>query len=587
MPAVSSDPSRTSAGLTRRWRLASDLGPGDGDVVGRVLAARGLIDPDEARAFLEPRLTDLHDPSLIPDLDRAAERLLGALRRREPVVIWGDYDVDGVTAAAILKHTAAAVAPDAPVRAYIPHRMDEGYGLNADGLRALADDGARVVVTVDCGVTATDEARLARELGVDLIVTDHHTPPSTEADLPDAYAVVHPGRPDSAYPFPELTGAGVAYKLAWRLATLAARSERVPAPIRDLLIEMLAPAAMGTIADVAPLVGENRVIARFGLRRVRATPLLGLRALIEASGLAGERIGTEEVGFRLAPRLNACGRMGHAREALELLLTTDPARAAHLAQRLTRLNDERRRVESAITTQAARRAEDAGMTGDAAHAIVLADPGWHAGVIGIVCSRLVERFHVPAVLLQDAGDRLHGSCRSVDGLDIHAALSDCRAHLTTFGGHAMAAGLSLAADRLGAFTEAFTRAVERRRPPGPRTPVITVDCDAALDELTVPAVRRLTDLGPFGRGNPRPRVRLAGLRLTEPPRALGAGGAHLKLTVGAGGRAMRLVAWGWGERRAELHTGATIDAVVEPRINAWRGVETVEPHLSDLAVRDA
>ena len=587
MPTTSNDLSRTLRGLTHRWRLSDEpalTGPGStGDpLVDRVLASRGLTDSAEIDAFCNPRLTHLHDPSLIPDLDRAAQRVINACQSGETIAIWGDYDVDGVTAAAILKHTATALAPSATVLTYIPHRGDEGYGLNADGLRTLADSGASVVITVDCGVTAVREADLARSLGIDLIITDHHTPPDRVEDLPRAYAVVHPGRPGSTYPFPDLTGAGVAYKLAWRLATLSSGSDRVPEPLRTLLIEMLAPAAMGTIADVAPLVGENRVIARFGLARIRATPLLGLRALVEASGLTGEHIGSDEVGFRLAPRLNACGRMGHAREALELFLTNDPARAVEIARTLTRLNEERRAVETAITRQASALADDAGMTGADGRAIVLADETWHAGVVGIVCSRLVDRFHRPAIVLQRSGDTLHGSCRSIEGFDIHAALSACGEHLETFGGHAMAAGLSLQAGRFNAFTNAFLGYARQTLRPDDLVPTLRVDCDARLGDLTSATVRRLGELGPFGRGNPRPRVRLTGLRLVEPPRSLGAEGKHLKLTVGDGDRMMRLVAWDWGRRRDALHRGMTIDAVVEPRLNTWRGVETVEPHLRDL-----
>lgn len=545
-----------------------------------------MTDPAEAAAFCDPRLTNLHDPTGLPDLSRAAERLVEALRREEPVVIWGDYDVDGVTASAILRRTFRAIAPDAPVRVFIPHRIDDGYGLHAEGVRRLAREGAKVIVSVDCGITAVEPAHAALACGVDLIITDHHTPPARIEDLPDAFAVVHPGRPDSTYPFHDLTGAGVAYKLAWRAATIAAGSQRVGESMRALLVDLLAFAAMGTIADVAPLVDENRVIVKYGLARIKATPFVGLRALIQASDLAGETVASDDVGFRLAPRINACGRLGHARDALELLLTDDPARATSLAAAMTRLNDERRRTERAITAHAATRAEEAGMTREDCRAIVLADAQWHAGVIGVACSRLIGRFHRPTVLLTRSGDECHGSCRSIEGYDIHEALAACSEHLRTFGGHAMAAGLSLSETSLDAFTRAFTAHANEHLTPADLVPTLTIDCETTLSQLDVRSVQRLGSLAPFGRGNPNPSVLIRDARIEEPPRPLGADGQHLKITLRQGDRAVRVLAWGWGARRSQIRPGQIVDAVVEPSLNSWRGVVTVEPTLKDLGLRE-
>lgn len=568
-------------GLTHRWKIRNAPADPGFVLLDRVLAARGLADCDGA--FHRPRLTDLHDPSLVPGLDDAAERLLAALRANQPVVIWGDYDVDGVTAAAILRRLCHAVAPEAPIRTFIPHRIEDGYGLNAGAIESLAEDGARLIVTVDCGVTASAEAALARRLGVDLIITDHHTPPADPDDLPDACAIVHPSLPGSAYPFRDLSGAGVAYKLAWRLATLADGSDRVGESLRSLLIDLLPLAALGTIADVVPLLGENRVIARFGLARITATPFIGLRALIEASGLAGEDICSEAVGFRIGPRLNAAGRMGHARDALELLLTDDPARAAGLAGELTRLNDRRRAAEAVITQRAAALAEDAGMTGENRRAIILAHDEWSAGVVGIACSRLVDRFHRPTILLSRDGDTCHGSCRSIDGFDIHAALESCAAHLETFGGHTMAAGLRVRTDRFEAFTAAFTDHANECLTPSQLVPTLDIDSEATIAELDRRAVSDLRSLAPFGRDNPPPIVTVRRARITEPPKPIGADGKHLKLTLSQNGSALRVVAWNWGERREHLREGALVDAAIEPKFNAWRGVETVEPTLKDLA----
>ncbi|MBL0921912.1 MAG: single-stranded-DNA-specific exonuclease RecJ [Phycisphaerales bacterium] len=589
--------------MTHRWLLPTAGPPAASDGAGtragtpgalsalaaRVLAARGLGDGETGARFLEPKLADLHNPSLLPGVDQAAQRILDALNARERIAIYGDYDVDGVCAAAILHHVILHIRPDADVVAYVPHRIDEGYGLNAEALRKLAHDGARLIVSVDCGVTAREPALAARDAGADLIITDHHNLPSDHALLPHAYAIVHPRLPGSAYPFGELCGAGVAFKLAWRLATLAHGSERVAEPTRRLLLDLLALAALGTIADIVPLLDENRVIARFGLGRLRSTDLIGLNALIEAADLAGSNIDAEQVGFVLGPRLNACGRMGHARDAVEMFTTATRGRALQIARELNRLNDQRRASERAIAAQAVEMAEAAGMTADDRRAIVLACEGWSPGVIGIVCSRLVERYHRPTLLLQRDNGLCQGSGRSIDGFCLHDALESCADLLDRFGGHDMAAGLAVSADRFDAFAERFIALANERLSPDHLTPSLRIDCDASLEELTPDAVRQLERLGPFGRSNPAPSVRLTGVRLAGPPEPLGAHGKHLALRIGAGTRVMRVVAWNWGQRRAQLHAGDEVELVVEPKISTWNarrgGLPAVEPTLKDLARR--
>ncbi|TVQ62345.1 MAG: single-stranded-DNA-specific exonuclease RecJ [Phycisphaerales bacterium] len=574
-------------GLTRRWRARCEAGLSERShrLLDRVLAARGLGVASEADAFLEPTLRDLHDPGLLPGLERAAERLLAALDAGEPIVIYGDYDVDGITASAILYHTLTALARDraAQVRTYVPHRIDEGYGLNAEALGQLAREGARVVVSVDCGVTAVAEAAAAREQGLDLIITDHHNPPPPGSPWPDAFSVVHPRAPGSVYPFAELCGAGVAYKLAWRLCTMRTGERRVSPELRALLLDALALAALGTIADIVPLVGENRVIARHGLRRVRSTRLIGLNALIEASSLASDKINEEDVGFRLAPRLNAAGRLGHADEAVELLTTASAARAHEIAARLSHQNDERRRVERSIAERASELASDAGMTGTDRRAIVLADASWHPGVVGIVCSRLVERFSRPTILLQRREDGLaSGSARSVPGLSVHEALCECADLLETFGGHDMAAGLKLRLDRLDAFTERFTEACNRRLTPERLVPSLTYDCVARVEELSPGEVGDLARLAPFGRENPPVRLRLAPARLIAPAKTFGQRGDHLDLRLGTSDRAVRVVGWRWAEKLASLPRSGLVEAVVEPKLSTWTGRPAVEPVLVDL-----
>ena len=570
-------------GLTKLWKPRAPLTvASDRPLLERILACRGLTDPAAIRAFVEPSLLHLHDPSLIPDLDRAAERLLNALRAREPIVIYGDYDVDGVTATTILFHTFRLIAPDAPVRTYVPHRLDEGYGLNTAAIGQLAADGARVIISVDCGITAVEPAAVARKTGVDLIITDHHNPPRSDTDLPDAFAIVHPRRPGSAYPFGDLSGAGVAYKLAWRLATLHCGGQKVSPEFRTLLVELLAFAALGAIADIVPLTGENRVLTRHGLSRIKHSSNPGLRALVEASGLAGDDIDSDHVGFALGPRLNACGRMGHAREAVELFTTATPVQSALIAANLCTLNDQRRSTERRIAEHAAQLAESAGMTGPGRRAIVLAHPDWHAGVIGIVCSRLVDLFHRPTILMQLKDGQAHGSGRSIDGFSLHAALEACSCYLLSYGGHDMAAGLKLDAANLEAFTQAFTARANEALSPEELVGSVSFDCEARLSELTTDTVAKLEMLSPFGMGNPRPRLCLSRVRIDRPPHPLGNGGKHLALMVRQDDRWMRLVAWNWGERREALAVGSEIDAVVSPKISTYN--RAVEPVLEDVRI---
>ncbi len=578
---------RQIRGFTRRWEArspAADHPPGSTPLLDRILVTRGLSAGTDA--YLAPSLRSMHDPGLIPDLEKAARRILDAVHQHEPIVIYGDYDVDGVTASAILVHTLRAIDPAAPVRTYIPHRLDEGYGINAEAVALLASEGARVIVSVDCGITAVEPARVARTLGVDLIITDHHNPPASLAELPEAYAVVHPRRPDSAYPFGDLCGAGVAYKVAWRLCTLHAGGEKVTPACRDILIEMLGLAALGSIADVVPLMDENRVIVRHGLNQLARTRLPGLSALIHAARLDSDKVDCDAVGFRLAPRLNAVGRLGHAREALELLTDATGARAAELAESFTRINDERRAVERAIFEQADGMAEAAGMTGPDRRAIVLAHPDWHPGVVGIVCSRLVEKHARPAVLMQHdpATGLCKGSGRSVDGYSLHAALDACSSLLDRYGGHDMAAGMALQAANLPAFADALTAHANARLGPDDLVHRLRYDATASIAELTPHAVDQIEKLAPFGQGNPRVRLRVRA-RINGTPDALGASGSHIALRLGEpGGPAVRVVAWNWGIHAPRIPPGAPVEAVIEPKLSRWNGNTRVEPVLADLRV---
>jgi single-stranded-DNA-specific exonuclease len=600
-------------GLARRWLFTESNGgdgttaadrPRDSSLIDRILLARGVASQTAIESFLDPRLSSLHDPALLGGCSAAAEAIAETVKARRRIVIYGDYDVDGITATSILYHIIRAADPAADVRTYVPHRLDEGYGLNADALRQLHADGAQLVISVDCGISAIEPARVARSIGLPLIITDHHTLPADNAPLPEALAIVHPRLPGGGYSFGELCGAGVAFKVAWRFASVWCGSSRVSQQFQQVLLDMLPLVALGTIADVVPLVGENRVLVSYGLRLIRRTPLAGLAALIEASELMDQKIDSEKVGFVLAPRLNACGRMGHAAEAIEMLTIASAESARAIAANLCRQNRDRQRSEREIFQQAAQLAEDRGMTRDDCRAIVLDHPSWHPGVVGIVCSRLVDRFCRPAILMQNQGEICKGSARSIEGYSIHEALCSASAHLQTWGGHDMAAGLSLRSAHLEAFIEKLLEHANSRIALDQLMPTIRVDCDAGLGELDPLTVRKIAMLSPFGRGNPQPVLRLRCVTVAEAPRQMGRNGRHLSMllrsdvTNGSGLNGsprsggdsksfIRAVWWNGGQHASSLGGGMRLDAVIEPKLNTWNGSSRVEAHIEDVRVLEA
>jgi single-stranded-DNA-specific exonuclease len=559
---------------------------GSGPLLVRVFASRGLTDPALCERFLDPRLSELHDPSLLPDIDRAAERILAGAFSGEPMVIYGDYDVDGITATAILYHTIRAIAPDCRLGTYVPHRLDEGYGLNTDAILDLAANGARVIISVDCGVTATQPAGAARDVGVDLIITDHHNPPDVGQPWPDAYAIVHPRAPGSRYPYPHLCGAGVAFKLAWRLVTLASGSGRATPAFRDLLLRLLPLAAIGTIADIVPMTGENRIITRHGLSGIRRTAIAGLDALIEASGLGRDSVDEQRIGFQAAPRLNAGGRMNHARDAVELLTTARGARATEIAEELNRLNERRRCEQERTFRQAIELAENAGMHRPECRAVVLSNPRWHPGVVGIVCADLVRRYARPAVLLCEGDDACKGSGRASAGFSLYAALSRCDHLLEKWGGHEAAAGMEVSRRNLPAFVETFTSVANDMLRPEDLAHVRYYDADAAVAELSAEVVRRLSALGPFGPGNPPVCLRLRGVRVVSTPELRK--GRHLFVWVADDtGRSMLELKW-WNATipASTFPRGSRIDAIIRPSINTFGERVRVEGTVVDMKHSD-
>src|SRR5262245_33743549 len=452
----------TGGWMPKRWNIrphdpdriaALERAAGVPAVVAQLLLCRGIEQPQAARQFLDPRLADLRVPEALPGARQAASRIWEAVQGGKRIVIHGDYDVDGITGTSILVQCLRLLG--ANVGYFIPDRLSEGYGLHEVTVRRLVDEGAAVIVTVDCGITGMAAAQLARELGVELIVTDHH---EMQAALPEAAVLVHPRLPGSEYPFAGLCGAAVAFKVAWAVCQEAAGARRVGPQMRDFLVQAVVLAALGTVADVVPLVDENRILVRHGLIGLKERPLMGLRTLMQVAQLDQKRhLSAEDIGFGLAPRLNAAGRLGQARLAVELLTTDSEPRALELAQYIEGLNATRKHLERSIYLAAKKQARDE-FDPEADAALVLAARGWHVGVIGIVAGRLAEKFHRPVVLVsQDevATRPAVGSGRSVPGFNLHAALAACSHHLLSYGGHAAAAGLKIEDGAIEAFRTEF------------------------------------------------------------------------------------------------------------------------------------
>ena len=547
-------------------------------LVTQVLHNRGISDVQAIRRFMSPKLSDLHDPQLLGGVEPAARRIAEAIRRHEKIVIYGDYDVDGMTAVAILHACLKLV--DAEAHYYVPHRLDEGYGVNAEAVQKILADGADLIVTVDCGITAVGPIAAARAAGVDVIVTDHHSLP---AELPDAMAIVHPMVPADSYPNPNLAGAGVALKLAWQVARELCGSTRVDQAMRNFLLDATCLAALGTIADVVPLVGENRSLAVHGLAGLGGTTHVGLRALLDGAGLTGQQVDAFHVGFVLAPRLNAAGRMGHARLAVELLTGRAGHRSGRIVRHLDAQNTQRQQVEREITAEAIELIEAGNLADDDHRAIVLASNKWHGGVIGIVASRLVDRFARPAILIAINGDGLgQGSGRSISSFHMRDALAACGEHLVGFGGHAMAGGLRIQQQNIDAFADAFVACANATIADTQLTPALDIDAEVTLDALSYRVVEHLMRLAPFGQGNRPPLVALRGCRLVNPPKRMGRNGKTIGMTLGQGKTLMRAVGFNMGDLVDSLAGVTQTDVAAEPTLNTFQGRTNVELKLKDV-----
>lgn len=530
------------------------------------LCARGIDTPEAARAFLETDPAKLHDPMLLPDMAKARDTIRRAIEQGKKIAVFGDYDVDGVTSTCVMTRVLRSLGAD--VRHYIPDRLSEGYGLSMGAMDRLAQDGIGLIITVDSGVSAFEEIARARELGMEVVVTDHH---ECREELPDANAVVNPKRADSTYPFAELAGVGVAFKLACALAG-DGQQRAVLEQYADLV-------ALGTVADVMPLIGENRIIVAAGLRRMAETQNVGLSMLLHESGQQGKRLTASTISFILAPRINAAGRLGHADMAAELFLTDDPRRAQTLAMALCEQNKQRQATENQILEQALQKLrreydplED--------QVIVLAGEDWHHGVIGIVSSRICDRYACPTVLIALEDGIGKGSGRSVKGFNLYEALCDSAPLLERFGGHELAAGLTIREENIQQFRENMEAWAREHVNPQKLMPILHIDCPIAPEFISTEATRGLDVLEPFGMGNPQPVFSMCDLLVEEITPI--SSDRHVRLTLSKGGQTYTAMLFGTGQGGCGFAQGNYVDAAFCLEINEYRGRCSVQLVIRDI-----
>jgi len=535
-------------------------------LVCRLLLVRGHATVEPAKEFLRPRLERLHSPHSLPDAAVAVERLVRAVRDAETVLIHGDYDVDGICATTLLtrslRYFGARPVP------FIPRRLQDGYDLSEAGVRAAREAGAGLVVTCDCGTSALKPIRALCDSGIDVIVTDHHLP---GGPLPECLAVLNPKRAGSEYPDRDLAAVGVAFKLMLALA------EKLGANA-NFVYNMLDLVALATIADVAPLRGENRIFARYGLRLMAETPHQGLRALMRASGVDGKTLTAGRIGFILAPRLNAAGRIGHAMQGVELLLSDSEPQSNRIARELEEMNRRRQDIDRATLEEARRRIDTIDL--DNTFGIVLAEQGWHPGVIGIVASRIVEETGRPAVLIALDGNEGKGSGRAPGPFDLHAGLSECKDLLIRFGGHKAAAGVTIDASRVAEFAQRFNDVARSKLSREDLQPELRIDAEISIDDVTDELEGVLRHFEPFGVGNPTPVFVSRGVRLSMAPRIVGTDGLKLRIATANGDR--DALGWGMGDLALEIRPETVIDLAYRLERDTYQGVSRLQLRIADL-----
>jgi single-stranded-DNA-specific exonuclease len=540
-------------------------------ITARLLCIRGLDDPLSARRFLAPSLDDLLDPHRLTDLPCAVDRILAAIASKERIAIHGDYDVDGVTSTVILRRALELLGAD--VTHFLPERLRDGYGLQPASLDRLHALGVRLVISVDCGIRGVEAAARARELGLDLIITDHHEP---DSELPRAVAVINPKRHDCTYPDKNLAGVGVALKLVQALCIRTGHANWLPAFVKV--------AAIGTLADVVPLTGENRVIAKLGLEMLSKGPhKVGLRSLLDVCGLIGKEIDSYHIGFVLAPRVNAAGRMSSPDIAARLLLASDEAMGDEARELALQLDAEniRRQQEEADIVAAARKAVETDLEVGSRTVIVVAGEGWHRGVIGIVASKLVDAFHRPAIVISTDGDVAHGSCRSIPSFNMLGALESCGEVMSKFGGHKQAAGLTMASARVRELRARVNDYADQCLNPDDLRPRIWIDGALKFKAIDEQVASELTALAPFGAGNPRPIFRASGVEIVDGPRRVKE--RHLKMAFRQDGRVMRGIAWRASEREEFVAEHKTaIDLAFSLEQDTWNGERYLQLSIADF-----
>jgi single-stranded-DNA-specific exonuclease len=554
--------------------LSKDLHP----TLATLLANRGIETTEQANQLLTPRLTDLHDPAQLPGMELATERILEAIEGKQTILVHGDYDVDGVTGTALLVRLFEHLGVQTVW--HVPNRFTDGYAFGDHSVQRAIETGARLVISVDNGTSSAETIAKLAEAGIDTIVTDHHEPP--EGELPAAVAIVNPKLPSSEYPFRELCGAAVAFKLAWGLTTKISGGARVRDDLRDLLVDLTAYVAIATICDVVPMVGENRILAHFGLKALETTSSAGLRSLLLSADLGGRRLGADDIGFQIGPRINASGRLGSAGTALEALMTTDATKAKELTQQLNSLNVQRRAIVQDLMVEALPAAQE---FADAERwpVTVVAGQGWHQGVIGIVAARLVEELGKPAIVIGLDGRSGRGSARSVPGFSILDAMRGASHLLGKHGGHEQAAGCDIDADKVEAVREAVCqRAGEMLAGKGLPQPELLIDAVIPFEHMTADLQRHLERLEPFGTCNPAPILASSDVRLAEPPRIVGKDRTHMLLRLRHGEHMLKAMAFGMAGREPELQTGTPLKVAYTPRWNTFRGSTSLELTLHDF-----
>ncbi len=532
-------------------------------LVASIIAGKGLKTDEEIEVFLHPRRTDFHNPFLMPDMEKAANRIVEAIKNNEKVAIYGDYDVDGITSSTVLHRFLKDRGLNTNI--YIPNRLCEGYGLNAEEIKKIAEEGHTLMITVDCGITGKAEVELAKSLGIDTIVTDHHEPPE---ELPEAIAVVDCKRKDNKYPFRELAGVGVTFKLTQAISKILNLKEEENLKYLDIV-------CIGTISDIVPLVDENRTISKLGLMLLNQTKNVGLKVLLESLGY--KKIDSTTVSFGIAPRVNACGRMGHERVALELFLTDDVKRARELAKELNDFNTKRQEIEKRIFEEALEQIKNG--QEEKNPCIILRKENWHHGVIGIVSSKITEMYFKPSILMAIEGEDCKGSGRSIPGFDIHEALEKCNKNIKQFGGHSMAIGITVESANFEAFKSSVLNYAKEKHIED-IVPVLNIDEKLQLKDITMKDVRDLALLEPFGEANKPPLFQINNVKI-ETIRTLSEG-KHLKMDIKDDNTKFGTIGFNLGSLANEYKIGDKIDIAGYLEINSFGGRDSIQINIKDI-----